>query len=122
MDCVELRSDIDKLKQELQALKSGVERIRGAEERGGGLRNMVKPIDSGLLDTTLVRYLRFFQEQNSEFFSGFALGERIEIRDSVGTLARIISIAIIEDRRVLIGGRGGMLYSGFYNGRGGIRA
>ena len=105
MDCAGLRADIDKLKQELQALETNVEKIREAEEYDEELRDAARIVSSNSSDSVLEKYLEDFKEQNPEIFPHvITLGERIDIMDADGYMAQIRSIVATDDGRVLIGG------------------
>ena len=118
MDCAALRSDIEKLRQELQTLEMGAEKIREAKEHNGEFRDVAKIINSNSADSVLEKYLKDFRERNPELLSGFTLGERMEFMDTEGNPRQVNSIAIAEDGRVLVGGDGGVLYLGFYGDEG----
>ena len=60
MDCVALELDIGKLKQELQALETNVEKIRATEEHARELQDVRGFISADLLDSTLGKYLKDF--------------------------------------------------------------
>ena len=62
MDCAALRSDIDKLEQELRALGEKVETAREAEEHDKELQEVAKLIGSNSADLMLEKYLKDFQE------------------------------------------------------------
>lgn len=114
MNCAELRSDIDRLKDELQALGENVETTRGAEGHSKEFQDVAKSIDSNSSDSMLKKYLDDFREQNPEFFSAITLGERIDIEDAEGRLICVTSVAADKNGRVLIGGEHGTLYAGSY--------
>ena len=115
MDCAALRSDIDKLEQELRALGEKVETAREAEEHDKELQEVAKLIGSNSADLMLEKYLKDFQEQNLDILPVVTLGERIDVMDAGGEMAQIQSIAAAGDGHVLIGGSLGVLYEGFYN-------
>ena len=118
MNCTELRSDINRLKDELQTLGENVEIIRGAEGHSKEFQDVAKSIDSNSSDSMLKKYLDDFREQNPEFFSAITLGERIDIEDAEGRLICVTSVAADKNGRVLIGGDWGVLYVGSYNDQG----
>ena len=115
MDCAALRSDIDKLKDELAILESDIEKIRKSEGRNEERRNVVRLIDSNSVDMALEKYLEDFREHNPEVLLAITLGERIDIKDADGNPTGINSIAATKDGHVLVGGYDGVLYAGSYN-------
>ena len=68
MNCTELRSDINKLKQELQTLGENVETIRGAEGHSKEFQDVAKSIDSNSSDSMLKKYLDDFHRSNVKIF------------------------------------------------------
>ena len=120
MDCVALRSDIDKLKQELQIFEASIDAAREADGHGEELRGVAELLDSDLSDSVLKKYLEDLQEQNIDIIFGATLGERIDIENAWGHSASVSSIAVTDDGDVLIGGFGGVLYAGSFDGRGGL--
>ena len=116
MDCAGLRSDIDKLKQELQAFEIDVKAIRESKGHNKELQNVARVIDSNLSDSTLERYLKDFQEQNIKIFPAFTLSERIECKALMNSLPMVIA----NNGHVLIGGNNGALYVGVFDEQGKI--
>ena len=116
MDCAELRSDIDKLEQELRVLEENIEAIRKEEEHNKELQAVARFVDSDAPDLLLEKYFEDFRVQNPEFFPVITLGERVDVVDASGGLATYIeSVVATDDGRVLIGGSNGVLYVGSYN-------
>ena len=58
MNCAELRSDIDRLKEELQALDEGISAMRGTEAGGKEMRGVIGLVDSDSADLALKKYLK----------------------------------------------------------------
>ena len=118
MDCTELRADIDRLKDELRAFRGCVEKMRNAKAHDEELRDAMMFIDSDLSDRILTKYLKDFQEQNSEMFPDCVLGELVDTKDDIDGWMHIHSAAIVGDNRILVGGERGAFRTGFYDSQG----
>ena len=66
MDCVGLRSDIGRLREEVSALEANSKKMRESGATSKDVGGVMGMIDSNAQDSILKKYLKNFQEQNPE--------------------------------------------------------